>query len=169
MTCSCHSDRSMSTLPKRATTDDIEQLMLELFDAAVALRREGERTAAAGGQTFARWQLMGSLYDRDQTVPQLARQLGVTRQSIQQVANALLADGLVVAAPNPGHARSPLLHLSPAGHEASAPIVDEAGRLHARLARRVSAEDVAATRRLLRALVIDDPVGISVPSPKIAY
>lgn len=43
------------------------------------------------------------------TVPQIGRSLGHARQIIQRAANALMAEGLISAEPNPHHKRAPLL------------------------------------------------------------
>lgn len=49
------------------------------------------------------------------SVPAVARRRGVSRQHIQVLANALLAQGLVEAVANPAHRRSPLLCLTAKG------------------------------------------------------
>lgn len=43
------------------------------------------------------------------TVPRIGRSLGYQRQTVQRAANALIAAGLVRAAPNPDHVRATLL------------------------------------------------------------
>lgn len=127
--------------------------MLELFEAAVALRRQSERLASVGGETHARFQLLGVLSDGDATVPAIARELGLTRQSVQRVADMLLSEGSIVALPNPDHARSPLMHLTDAGREASAPVVAAAGEWHTLVAARLHRDDVDAARRVVRSLI----------------
>ncbi|MDR2856501.1 MAG: MarR family transcriptional regulator [Novosphingobium sp.] len=47
--------------------------------------------------------------ERPPTVPQIGRSLGQPRQLIQRAANALMAAGLIEAAPNPDHKRAVLL------------------------------------------------------------
>lgn len=53
--------------------------------------------------------------DGAQSVPQIARAKGVSRQHIQMIVNSLSAAGLVDARDNPAHQRSPLLVLTPDG------------------------------------------------------
>lgn len=50
-----------------------------------------------------------------QTVPDIARLKGVSRQHVQTIMNALEAAGLVAASVNPAHKRSPLFNLTDAG------------------------------------------------------
>ena len=57
-----------------------------------------------------------------QTVSDLARCKGVSRQHVQAIMNALLADGLVVAVENPAHRRSPLFDLTNRGRATFAAI-----------------------------------------------
>jgi DNA-binding MarR family transcriptional regulator len=49
------------------------------------------------------------------SVPAIARSRGVTRQHIQSLVNPLLEHGLVEAAANPAHRRSPLMLLTAKG------------------------------------------------------
>ena len=50
-----------------------------------------------------------------QTVPDIAKSKGVSRQHIQNIMNALQADGFVEACDNPAHKRSPLFNLTSKG------------------------------------------------------
>jgi DNA-binding MarR family transcriptional regulator len=52
------------------------------------------------------------------TVAQVARIMGLTRQSVQQTADALVRDELVALVPNPAHRRAKLMTLTPAGRTA---------------------------------------------------
>jgi DNA-binding MarR family transcriptional regulator len=49
------------------------------------------------------------------TVPDIARQRGVSRQHIQTIVNTLSDGDLVTAEPNPAHQRSHLIALTPSG------------------------------------------------------
>jgi DNA-binding MarR family transcriptional regulator len=56
------------------------------------------------------------------TVPDIARRLGLQRQSVQRVADELVADGLARYEDNPRHRRSRLLVTTAAGKSALAAI-----------------------------------------------
>lgn len=60
---------------------------------------------------------MSVLSGRPQSVASPARPLGLTRQSVQRVANDLLADGLVTATRDPSDARAPQFELMSRGEE----------------------------------------------------
>src|SRR5688572_11679963 len=95
--------------------DPYALLVAEVFHAAGEMRRAGETIAATAGQTQARWQLMSVVSAGEWTVADAARELGVSRQGVQRVADDLVAEGLARYAPNPRHQRSPLLHLTGKG------------------------------------------------------
>lgn len=59
--------------------------------------------------TAARWQVLGAVLRQPLTVAGIARAMGLTRQAVQRLADALVADGLAEYADNPAHRRSKLL------------------------------------------------------------
>lgn len=79
--------------------------------------RTGDRLTQSIGQSSARWQVLGRVGDQLQTVAQIARNMGHTRQSVQRVANVLATEGLVVYQENPDDRRAQLLALTPQGAE----------------------------------------------------
>jgi DNA-binding MarR family transcriptional regulator len=93
------------------------EVVLATFRANGLLLGVGDKLAAAEGLTSARWQVLGAvvLAGRPLTVPQIARRMGLTRQSVQASVNRLLDDGLVAADENPDHRRSPLIRLTDLG------------------------------------------------------
>jgi DNA-binding MarR family transcriptional regulator len=86
------------------------------------------------------------------TVPDIARRRHVTRQHIQTLVNALLAQGLVTATDNPAHQRSPLLSLTPDGARMIRRITDRERRFLARLALPLDPAELARARRTLATL-----------------
>ncbi len=98
------------------------EVVLEVFRANGRLLAAGDQLAAGEGLTSARWQVLGAvaLAGRALTVPQIARRMGLTRQSVQATVNRLAEDGLVEAADNPDHRRSPLIALTDLGRPAYA-------------------------------------------------
>jgi DNA-binding MarR family transcriptional regulator len=97
-------------------------VVLGVFRANGLLLAAGDELAAEKELTSARWQVLGavSLAERPLTVPQIARRMGLTRQSVQASVNRLAEDGLVEAADNPDHRRSPLIALTDLGRRAYA-------------------------------------------------
>lgn len=93
-------------------------VVVRTFQANGAFLAAGDRLAAEEGLTSARWQVMGALAleGRPLTVPQIARRMGLTRQSVQATVKRLLAAGLVEADGNPDHRRSPLIRQTELGN-----------------------------------------------------
>lgn len=109
------------TDPHEPTTQEaVTGLILRVFRANGALLQAGDRLVAPVGLTSARWQLANAIdcAAEPQSVAQLARELGVSRQAVQRIANDLAAAGLVTYRPNPRHKRAQLLELTAAGSEA---------------------------------------------------
>jgi DNA-binding MarR family transcriptional regulator len=77
----------------------------------------GDGLARPAGQTSARWQVLAGAEDGSRSVADVARTLGLARQSVQRVADLLEGDGLVAYAENPRHRRARLLLLTTAGRD----------------------------------------------------
>lgn len=95
----------------------------------------------------ARWDVLRAVGD-GRTVPQIAREMGTARQSVQRVADLLAETGLVRFDPNPGHRKSPILRAT-----------EEGSRLRERLDGRAhgweqSVADLVAPQDLDTALVV---------------
>lgn len=87
------------------------------------------------------------------TVPQLARLLMLKRQVVQRMVNELIDAGFGEAVANEAHARSSLIQLTSAGHDAFAKLraVEEARTIP--VAASLSAADVDACRRVMAAMI----------------
>lgn len=104
----------VTTQTKGQVTTD---LILATFRANGALLAAGDMLAAEHGLTSARWQALGAvaLALRPLTVPQIARRMGLTRQSVHSTVQRLLKDGLLELSANEDHRRSQLVHLTNQG------------------------------------------------------
>ena len=93
------------------------EVILSTFRTNGLLLAAGDQLAAEYGLTSARWQVLGAiaLAQRPLTVPQVARRMGLTRQSVHTTVNRLLADGLVELVPNADHRRSQLVRITELG------------------------------------------------------
>ncbi|WP_197517547.1 MarR family winged helix-turn-helix transcriptional regulator [Microbacterium karelineae] len=100
---------------------DTDAALHAVFEVNRLLRDAGERVSAAAGQTHSRRMVLQTAGDRA-TVPDIARRLGLQRQSVQRVADELVADGLARYEDNPRHRRSRLLVTTAAGNSALAAI-----------------------------------------------
>ena len=95
----------------------ITELILSTFRANGLLLGAGDLLSADEGLTSARWQVLGAvaLEERPLTVPQIARRMGLTRQSVHATVRRLAREGLLELAPNQDHRRSALVGLTRQG------------------------------------------------------
>ena len=115
----------MLTAARRTRAGDAAtRVVLSTFRATGLLLSAGDALAAAEGLTSTRWQVLGafSLAGRPLTVPQIARRMGLTRQSVHATVKRLMGEGLVELRPNEDHRRSPLVRLTETGKAAYAAI-----------------------------------------------
>ena len=88
---------------------------ITVLQLAGHLTTAGDILAKPAGQTSARWQILAAAENRDLSVAQIARLLGVSRQGVQRIADILEADGLIRYKRNPAHQRAKLVTLTTEG------------------------------------------------------
>lgn len=100
-------------------SEAVTRLILEVFRFNGALLNAGDFLVRDLGLTSARWQVLGAivLEERDLTVAQIARRMGLARQSVQRVVNDLVESGLLRYEENPDHKRAKLVALTENGVE----------------------------------------------------
>lgn len=127
------------------------QVVLAVFRANGLLLAAGDDLAADEGLTSARWQVLGALAlaERPLTVPQIARRMGLTRQSVHATVKRLVRDGLVELAPNADHRRSQLVSLTELGQARYAAIDGRQAPWVNRLADGISRSELETTARVL--------------------
>lgn len=97
--------------------DPLSQFSIQIFTINGLLMQSGEYITRPLGQSSARWQVLGRVGYSPQTVAQMARSIGNSRQSVQRLANELAKEGLVAFFPNPKDRRAPLLEITAAGNK----------------------------------------------------
>lgn len=102
---------------------DADAALHAVFEVNRLLRDAGERISATVGQTHSRRMVLQAAGDGG-TVPDIARKLGLQRQSVQRVADELVQAGLADYEDNPRHRRSRLLVTTAAGKGSLAAIQD---------------------------------------------
>ena len=90
-------------------------LFLKLFRVNGLLLMTGDRLTSDHGLTSARWQVMGAVADGPLTVAQIARNMGLKRQSVQRLVNVLSQQSLLSLSDNPNHRRARLVQLTGTG------------------------------------------------------
>jgi DNA-binding MarR family transcriptional regulator len=98
----------------------VTEIVLEVFRLNRRLLDAGDELTAPVGLTSARWQVLGIVEHGPSPVAEIARAIGLTRQSVQETANGLEADGFIEFAPNPRHRRAKHLVMTRKGSAAMA-------------------------------------------------
>ena len=130
----------------------LTELILEVLRLRGSMERHGAALTQPHGQTPARWQVMAAVWGDERTVPQVARRMGLARQSVQRIANMLVADGLAEFRDNPDHKSSPVLQLTRRGLATIKAITDTQVRWSNDLAAGLSLRSLETTVRTLSAL-----------------
>ena len=104
--------------------DALTEVVLATFALNGRLLATAEDLARPGGLTAARWQVLGAVLREPRTVAGIARVMGLTRQSVQRLADLLVEQGLAEYRDNPAHRRAKLLAATEAGFAAVAAIHD---------------------------------------------
>lgn len=125
-----------------------------------------EELAGPAGLTAARWQVLGAVLAEPLSVAGIARAMGITRQSVQRIADLLVERGLAEYRANPAHRRAKLL--APTGEGRAA--VQRIGPGHTAFADRLAeafgeAELTEAVQTLERLSKVLDELGPPVTEP----
>ena len=128
-------------------------LVADVFEAAGALRLHGDRIASKVDQSQARWQVLSVISEGDWTVATVARRLGITRQSVQRIADLLVSERLAKFEVNPKHKGSPLLRLTDSGTDALAVITAASLAWREAIAAGIRDEHLTIARDVLRKLI----------------
>jgi DNA-binding MarR family transcriptional regulator len=134
--------------------DAITELVLETFRLNGRLLASGDALIADLGLTSARWQVIGAAAISPVPLPvaHIARNMGLTRQAVQRLADEMERDGLVRFAPNPHHQRAKLVLLTRKGKTAFAAAMKRQGPWGRSLAAGLNPRDIKLAAATLRAI-----------------
>jgi len=96
----------------------LTDLIIRTFRLNGLFLAAAEHMARPAGLTAARWQVLGAVLREPLTISGAARAMGLTRQSVRRLADALVRDGMAEYADNPRHRRAKLLRPTQAGWDA---------------------------------------------------
>jgi DNA-binding MarR family transcriptional regulator len=138
-------------------TGEAAAATMAVLEEAVALHLRLQATAEAlHGRTELTRACRGVLRDLARlgphTVPQLARRRPLTRQTVQEQVNRLVAAGLAELLANPDHARSRLVRLTAAGRDAVHEMEEQETALVSGLPPVASVDELERTAAVLRGL-----------------
>jgi DNA-binding MarR family transcriptional regulator len=121
------------------------QLTRAVFAAQASVLRHGDRANATHGQSSARWRVMFQIAAGNGSVSEIARATDYTRQSVQRLADTLVADGLATYAPDPDDRRRQTITLTAKGSTLLAAMEADYDRWSKRLVQKLGKGSVTAT------------------------
>ncbi|PTM59251.1 MarR family winged helix-turn-helix transcriptional regulator [Desmospora activa] len=130
--------------------DAFTEIVLAVFRLNGLLLEAGNRMTKPVGLSSARWQVLGVVEHGAIPVAHVARVMGLSRQSVQQTADALEKDGYIEYRENPHHRRAKLMVLTPKGREALKYVQQQQLDWANRVGRRHSLEGLQEAAVLLR-------------------
>ncbi|NND53907.1 MAG: MarR family transcriptional regulator [Gammaproteobacteria bacterium] len=107
-------------MPRATRNEALSDLSMQVFRLTARLNQLADRLSRQAGLSSARWQVLGTLERAGQalSVAEIARRMGLQRQSVQRTADALETEGFLSYVPNPRHRRAKLAELTTQGHAA---------------------------------------------------
>ncbi len=141
------------TKPKRSPSGDaMTELILDVFRLNGLLLAAGDRLTKDLGLTSARWQVLGALAAAKEplTVAQIARNMGLVRQSVQRLVDVLAEEGILAFEDNPNHRRAKLVCMTEVGRHKFDQISQKQVRWANELSQGFEVEELSAAVALLR-------------------
>lgn len=130
--------------------DAFTELVLEVFRVNRLLLEVGDQLTKPVELSSARWQVLGVVEHGPIPVAHVARTMGLTRQSVQQTADSLAADGLIAYRENPHHRRAKLMMITAKGREALDYVQEQHAGWANQLGEAHSLEDLRTAVQVLR-------------------
>ncbi len=127
-------------------------LVLEAFRFNGRLVATGDRMSKDLGLSTARWQVLGAIDERPLTVAQIARAMGLRRQSVQRTVNRLQEARTLTLVENPDHRRANLVQLTTRGRTAFRNVMRRQMEWANRVAQGISAGEIGEAVRVMRVL-----------------
>lgn len=132
----------------------LNEFVLKVFRLNGRLLDAADRLTEGSGLTAARWQVLGAVLHEPLTVAAAARSMGLARQSVQRLADALVEDGLCQYLPNPAHRRAKLIAPTDRGWQAIEQIRPGVVAWGRRVCRLVGEDTVTSASAAIDALLL---------------
>ena len=133
-------------------SEELTRLIMEVFLLNAQFIATGDRLTKDFGLTGARWQVLGAIRMEPLPVAQIARNMGLTRQSVQRIANILVRDGFVRFRENPNHKRAKLVELTDHGRTILEQVSSNEILFSNRIAKGFSPSKLDDVNKLLRSI-----------------
>ena len=135
-----------------ASAQAFSEIVIEVFRLNGLALDAGEQLSRPAGLTSARWQVLGVVDHSPASVADVARIMGLRRQSVQLTADTLERDGFIEYVDNPHHRRAKLISITKTGTRALRAVEERHATWANRLGKRCDRDALLATLKGLREL-----------------
>ncbi|MEW9532628.1 MarR family winged helix-turn-helix transcriptional regulator [Microbispora sp. NPDC049125] len=140
-------------MPRSEAGDVLTELVLRVFRLHGGFLAVAQDLAKPAGLTAAWWQVLGAVLRRPLPVSGIAREMGLTRQSVQRIADLLVGEGLAEYAPNPAHRRAKLVRPTEEGYAAVARLREAQHAWADEISAKAGADELRATLATVNRLI----------------
>lgn len=134
------------------TQEKLSALALTTFALNGLFLTVAEQLTAPVGITATRWQVIGAVLKEPLTQSEIARRMGITRQSVRRTSLQLVAEGMLYFTSNPSSRKAMLLHPTEKGYAVVNKIIPQ----HAAFAKQL--EDIIGKGKMVE--IIDAMTGL---------
>ncbi len=121
------------------------EMVVSIFRLNTLFLSLGNEIARPAGQTSARWFVLAAAYMQPQTVSQIARRMGVSRQGVQRTADLLWKENFLIFRENKEHKNANLVELTEKGRKAMEAIAKEQKIWAEQWIKKIGTENLEAT------------------------
>ena len=139
-------------MPHRKAGSSFTALVLEVFRFHGCLLAAGDRLTKPLHLSSARWQVVGAIDKGPLSVSKIARNMGLTRQTVQRLANEMKVGQFIEYAPNPDHRRAKLVRLTKKGRRVMKILNQRQIHWADKIAAGVNTEEIEAALGLIKKL-----------------
>jgi DNA-binding MarR family transcriptional regulator len=140
-------------MPHRKAGSSFTALVLEVFRFHGCLLAAGDRLTKPLHLSSARWKVVGAIDQQGPlSVSKIARNMGLTRQTVQRLANEMKVGQFIEYAPNPDHRRAKLVRLTKKGRRVMKILNQRQIHWADKIAAGVNTEEIEAALGLIKKL-----------------
>ncbi|WP_119270676.1 MarR family winged helix-turn-helix transcriptional regulator [Taklimakanibacter deserti] len=131
----------------------LTEIVLLTFRLEGGFLAAADRISAPAGLTAARWKVLGAVLYEKRSVAEIGRVMGLTRQSVQRLADILVAEGIAAYEDNPAHRSAKLLVPTAEGRARIAKLSGRQTDWANRVSDGLDPTSLAAARDMLKTLI----------------
>lgn len=131
----------------------LTEIVLLTFRLEGGFLAAADRISGPAGLTAARWKVLGAVLQERRSVAEIGRVMGLARQSVQRLADILVAEGLASYEDNPAHKSAKLLAPTAEGFARIARLADRQTGWANRVSENIDPAELGRTRDMLARLI----------------